>query len=151
MDSYWLKYYHIGVVVVLTKKVNEYHIGVGHGDDLGYIFPMSPCCFPKMIVSTAQKRTCENLLELIESFAGSGQPKTKEEGDMLRAVGGLVGEHLEVGEQLVTRSSSAEMGEQLQFWRKLRERADRAAPPISDQPLNQYFAKNAIDRQMNEI
>ena len=64
---------------------------------------------------------------------------------------GLVGEHLEVGEQLVTRSSSAEMGEQLQFWRKLRERADRAAPPLSDQPPNQYFAKHAIDRQMNEI
>ena len=104
-----------------------------------------------MVVSEAQEKTREDLLELIESFAGSGQPKTKEEGDMLRAVGGLVGEHLELGEQLVTRSSSAEMGEQLQFWRKLRERADQTAPPLSDQPPNQYFAKNAIDRNINEI
>ena len=104
-----------------------------------------------MVVSEAQEKTRENLLQLIVSFARSGQPKTKEEGDMLRAVGGLLGEHLEVGEQLVTRSSSAEMGEQLQFWRKLRGRADRAAPPLSDQPHDQYFAKNAIDRQMNEI
>ena len=136
MDLYWLK---------------EYHLGVGHGDDLGYIFPMSPCCFPKMVVSKAQQRTRENLLELIESFAGSGQPKTKEDGDMLPAVGGLVGEHLEVGEHLVWRSSSPEMAEQLQFWRKLRERADQTAPPISDQPPNEYFAKNAVDRQMNGI
>ena len=52
-----------------------------------------------MVVSKTQKRTRENLLELIETFAGSGQPKTKEEGDMLHAVEGLVGEHLEVGEQ----------------------------------------------------
>ena len=104
-----------------------------------------------MVVSEAQEKTRENLLELIESFAGSGQPKTKEEGDMLRAVGGLVGEHLEVGEQLLTRSSSPEMAEQLEFWRKLRERADQTAPPLSDKPTNNYFAKNAIDRQRNEI
>ena len=134
MDMYWLK---------------KYHLGVGHGDDLGYIFPMSPCCFPKMVVSEAQKRIRENLLELIESFAGSGRPKTKEGGDMLRAVGGLMGEHLEVGEQLVARSSSPEMAEQLQFWRNLRERADKTAPPISDQPPNEFFAKNAVDRQLN--
>ena len=104
-----------------------------------------------MVVSEAQEKTRENLLELIESFAGSGQPKTREEGDMLRAVGGLVGEHLEVGEQLLTRSSSLEMAEQLQFWRKLRERVDQTAPPISDQPPNEYYAKNAIDRQLNEV
>ena len=104
-----------------------------------------------MVASQAQKRTRENLLELIDSFAGTGQPRTKEEGDMLRAVGGLLGEHLEVGDQLVGRSSSQEMGEELQFWRNLRERADQTAPPISDQPPNQYFAKNAVDRQMNEI
>ena len=133
----------------MSKK--KYHLGVGHGDDLGYIFPMSPCCFPKMVVNEAQKRTRKNLLELIESFAGSGQPRTKEGGDMQRAVGGLVGEHLEVGEQLAARSSSPEMAEQLHFWRKLRERANQTAPPISDQPPNEYFAKNAIDRQMNEI
>ena len=126
-------------------------LGVGHSDDLGYIFPMSPCCFPKMVVSEAQKKTRENLLELIDSFAGSGQPRTKEEGDMLPATGGLLGEHLEVGDHLVGRSSSAEMGEELQFWRNLRERADQTAPPISDQPPHQYFEKNAVDRQMNEI
>ena len=118
-----------------------------------------------MVVSEAQKRTREHLLELLESFAGSGQPKTKEGGDMLRAVGGLVGEHLEVeeqlgglvgeqleiGEQLVVRSSNPEMAEELQFWRKLRERVDQTAPPISDQPPNEYYAKNAIDRQLNEV
>ena len=104
-----------------------------------------------MVVSEAQKRTREHLLELLESFAGSGQPKTKEGGDMIPAVGGLVGEHLEIGEQLVVRSSNPEMAEELQFWRKLRERVDQTAPPISDQPPNEYYAKNAIDRQLNEV
>ena len=71
-----------------------------------------------------------------------------EVGDQL---GGPVGEHLEVGAQLLWSSSSPEMAEELQFWRKLRERADQTAPPISDQPPNEYFAKNAIDRQLNEV
>ena len=118
-----------------------------------------------MVVSEAQKRTQEHLLELIESFAGTGQSKTKEGGDMTHALGGLVGEHLEVGEQLgglvgehlevgeqlLRRSSSPEMAEELQFWKKLRERADQTAPLISDQPHNEYFSKNAIERHLNEI
>ena len=113
-----------------------------------------------MVVSEAQEKTRENLLELIESFAGSGQPKTKAGGlgglvgvhlEVEEQPGGLVGGHLEIREQLVVRSSSPEMAAQLEFWRKLRERADLTALPISDQPPNQYFVKNAIDRQMNEI
>ena len=99
-----------------------------------------------MVVSEAQRRTQQNLLELIESFAGSGQPKTKEWGDVPLTVGGLIGEHLEVGDQLVVTSSSPGMVEDLQFWRKLREKSDQAGLPISDQPPDQYFVKDAKDR-----
>ena len=88
---------------------------------------MSPCCFPKMVVTEAQKRTRENIVQLITSLAKSGQPKNKEGEEIKKSLFGLVGDHLETGEEVVLRRSTSEMEEELKFWERIRQKAQAAS------------------------
>ena len=53
--------------------------GVGHGDDLAYIFPMAQFGLPKSVVTPAQLKTRQNFLQLLHSFATSGKPTLEDE------------------------------------------------------------------------
>merc|ERR1712080_681160 len=57
-------------------------LGVGHGDDLGYIFPMSPpgSIFPPMVVTPEQQRTRQALVDTLASFARTGKPSINGSG-----------------------------------------------------------------------
>ena len=54
-------------------------LGVGHGDDLAYIFPMAQFGLPKSVVTPAQLKTRQNFLQLLHSFATSGKPTLEDE------------------------------------------------------------------------
>ena len=80
-----------------------------------------------MVVTEAQKRTRENILQLIISLAESGQPKNKEGEEIKTSLFGLVGDHLEMGEEVVLRRSTSEMEEELKFWERIRQKAQAAS------------------------
>ena len=80
-----------------------------------------------MVVTEAQKRTRENILKLITSLAESGQPKNKEGEEIKTSLFGLVGDHLEMGEEVVLRRSTSEMEEELKFWERIRQKAEAAS------------------------
>ena len=79
-----------------------------------------------MVVTEAQKRTRENIVQLITSLAESGQPKNKEGEEIKKSLFGLVGDHLETGEEVVLRRSTSEMEEELKFWERIRQKAQAA-------------------------
>ena len=54
-------------------------LGVGHGDDLAYIFPMAQFGLPKSVVTPTQLKTRQNFLQLLHSFATSGKPTLEDE------------------------------------------------------------------------
>ena len=56
-----------------------FHLGVGHGDDLAYIFPMAQLGLPKSVTTPAQQKTRQNFLQLLHSFATSGKPTLDDE------------------------------------------------------------------------
>ena len=56
--------------------------GVCHGDDLNYLFPMSP--FPKSVVTEEQKRVQQILLDILSSLSLSGKPVYSDESDGLK-------------------------------------------------------------------
>ena len=53
--------------------------GVCHGDDLNYLFPMDPPVFPPTVVTEGQKQVQRYLINIVSSFATSGDPSTTEE------------------------------------------------------------------------
>jgi hypothetical protein len=119
-------------------------LGVGHSDDLGYIFPMAPSVvFPKMVVTPAQQKTRQNLLDLLETFALSGRP-TREEEVWLQESGSSV-KHCDVGESLRAARDPG-IASQLLFWRGVRAAARDAAPPIASHPPAVFHTKKAFER-----
>ena len=119
---------------------------MGHGDDLGYIFPMSPPGFPKSVVTPAQHRTRGHLLDIVESFAKTGRPLvTSGEKEEWRAVKGREAAHLEVAATLGMARDPA-TSSKLEFWRGLRERSREAGPPLADLPPTAYHDKIACKR-----
>ena len=70
--------------------------GVGHGDDLSYIFPMTPPFFPPSVVTPSQQKTRQILLDLLESFAMSGRPSTAEGSQAWTPLDPSRGEYFEV-------------------------------------------------------
>ena len=100
--------------------------GVGHGDDLGFFFSMSPPGFPKMVTTAAQKKTQANLLELLESFSQCGTPTLigAETWQRLGAgcgAGGAGGqeEHLEIGETVKMVTHAKSFADQVHFWKQV--------------------------------
>ena len=55
--------------------------GVCHGDDLIYLFPMTP--FPETIVTDNQRRVRQQLLDIVSSFSGSSVPNFADAHDGL--------------------------------------------------------------------
>ena len=53
--------------------------GVCHGDDLNYLFPMDPPGFPSTVVTDSQKKVQRYLVNIVSSFAASGDPSSTEE------------------------------------------------------------------------
>ena len=93
--------------------------GVGHGDDLGFLFPMSPPGFPKMITTAAQRKTRANLLELLESFSQCGTPTLIGAETWQRVGAGGQEEHLEIGETVKMATHSKSFADQLHFWEQV--------------------------------
>ena len=93
--------------------------GVGHGDDLGFLFPMSPPGFPKMITTAAQRKTRANLLELLESFSHCGMPKLGGVELWERVGGNGTEEYLEIGETVKMVAHPTSFTEQLHFWKQV--------------------------------
>ena len=63
---------------------DPYHLprtGVTHGDDLPYLFPMSP--LPEEVVTEEQKKVRQLLLDIVTSFASRGRPTYTDPGDGL--------------------------------------------------------------------
>ena len=56
--------------------------GTCHSDDIQYLFPMEPPGFPPAVVTEGQKTVQQNLLDIISSFATTGNPSVR----------GLIGE-----------------------------------------------------------
>ena len=92
--------------------------GVGHGDDLGFLFPMSPPGFPKMVTTEAQRKTRTNLLKLLESFTQNGNP-TLDGVEVWSRVEGEKEEFLEIGESLKMINYPASFAHQLNFWKQV--------------------------------
>ena len=92
--------------------------GVGHGDDLGFLFPMSPPGFPKMITTEAQKKTRTNLLKLLQSFTQNGIPLLDGVEVWLR-VEGEREEFLEIGETLKMINYPTSFAHQIKFWKQV--------------------------------
>ena len=92
--------------------------GVGHGDDLGFLFPMSPPGFPKMVTTEAQRKTRTNLLKLLESFTQNGIP-TLDGVEVWCRVEGEKEEYLEIGESLKMINYPASFAHQLNFWKQV--------------------------------
>ena len=64
-----------------------HNYGVCHGDDLNYLFPMDPPGFPSTVVTDSQKRVQRSLVNIVSSFAASGDPSATEEfGPIWKAV-----------------------------------------------------------------
>ena len=91
---------------------------MGHGDDLGFLFPMSPPGFPKMITTAAQRKTRANLLELLESFSHCGMPKLGGV-ELWERVGNGTEEYLEIGETVKMVAHPTSFTEQLHFWKQV--------------------------------
>ena len=51
--------------------------GTCHSDDIQYLFPMDPPGFPQSVVTEDQKKVQQNLLDLISSFATTGNPSVR--------------------------------------------------------------------------
>ena len=56
-----------------------HNLGVCHGDDLNYLFPMDPPGFPPTVVTESQKQVQRYLLNIVSAFATSGDPSSTEE------------------------------------------------------------------------
>ena len=56
-----------------------HNYGVCHGDDLNYLFPMDPPGFPPTVVTDSQKQVQRYLVNIVSSFAASGDPSSTEE------------------------------------------------------------------------
>ena len=93
--------------------------GVGHGDDLGFLFPMSPPGFPKMVTTKAQRKTRANLLELLESFSQCGTPTLSGAEVWQRVDGGGKEEYLEIGETVKMAVHPSSFADQLCFWKQV--------------------------------
>ena len=91
---------------------------VGHGDDLGFLFPMSPPSVPKMVTTEAQKKTRTNLLKLLESFTQNGIP-TLDGVEVWRRVESEKEEFLEIRESLKMINYPASFAHQLNFWKQV--------------------------------
>ena len=118
---------------------------MGHGDDLGFLFPMAHIGFPPSVVTPAQQKTRQNLLNLLETFAKSGRP-TSGELEEWSAVSGSSAQYLDVGERLGMARDLA-IASQLLFWRGVRAAARAAAPPLASHPPDTLHAKIAHKRQ----
>ena len=119
--------------------------GVGHADDLSFIFPMAYPGYPKSIVTPAQQKTRQNLLDLLTSFSSCGKPSTPDPSAVWRPVEGREGEYLEVGAALGMARDST-LSSDLQFWRGIRERWAAACPPLSPLQPTQIHDKVACKR-----
>ena len=93
--------------------------GVGHGDDLGFLFPMSPPGFPKMVTTEAQRKTRANLLELLESFSQCGTPTLIGAETWQRVGAGGQEENLEIGETVKMATHAKSFADQLHFWEQV--------------------------------
>ena len=92
--------------------------GVGHGDDLGFLFPMSPPGFPKMVTTEAQRKTRTNLLKLLESFTHNGNPAL-DGVEVWPRVEGEKEEFLEIRDTLKMINYPASFAHQLNFWKQV--------------------------------
>ena len=107
---------------VITSSISDRKTlvaGVGHGDDLGFFFPMSPPGFPKMVTTAAQKKTRANLLELLESFSQCGTPTLIGAETWQRVGAGGQEEHLEIGETVKMATHAKSFADQLHFWEQV--------------------------------
>jgi len=122
--------------------------GLGHGDDLGYIFPMAPYGFPPSVITTGQQRVRNNLLDIVSSFSLSGAP-SQEGTKTWEPIGGLDQDcHLEVGgDTCALRFSEGNLKTELDFWAGVKERALRAQGALLDTPPPNFYTKVAADRR----
>jgi len=118
--------------------------GVCHGDDLNYLFPMSPPGFPNAVVTSTQKEVQQRLLDCVSSFALSSKPSFSGlSDDLWKPVDVNTGLYLELGAQL-KMERNAELSRQMEFWREIRKKDCRVK--LSEEPVTALYDKIAIER-----
>lgn len=106
---------------------------------------MAPYGFPKSVVTPAQQKTRQVMLDLMESFAKCGKPGVQGQEGLWTPLEEGKGEYLDVGEKLaMTRESN--LASQLSFWKSILERARAASPGLSPDLPTVYHAKIAHKR-----
>jgi len=106
---------------------NPYYqqFGVCHGDDLNYLFPMDPPGFPPTVVTEDQKQVQRHLMDIVSSFASSGDPSTTEEiGSIWEPVQAETGisKYLKV-DAPCTMENDQDLRRELNFWSEIRAAA----------------------------
>ena len=118
--------------------------GVCHGDDLNYLFPMSPPGFPNAVVTQTQKEVQQRLLDLVSSFAVSSKPTFSGlSEDFWKPVDANIGIYLDLGVDL-QMERNAELSRQMEFWKQIREKYSHLK--LSEEPVIAFYKKIAIER-----
>jgi len=121
-------------------------LGLGHTDDLNYIFPMAPYGFPPTVVTPAQKKTRRILLDTIESFSLSGSPApVGEERVDWTPLDPSLGQYMKVGER-VGMDRDSKLHDWLTLWRDIKERAAMAVKELVRTPPPTFYSKVASER-----
>ena len=123
--------------------------GVCHGDDLNYLFPMSP--FPESVVTEDQVKVRQLLLDLISSFSLRGQPSYSDPSDGLTTLLDTVDKNDGIDKYFnispepgVVNSES--LREELEFWNKVMEQSRNRKWNLLDQLPTTLHKKIAVNR-----
>merc|ERR1719348_2816565 len=118
--------------------------GVCHGDDLNYIFPMSPPFFPKSVVTPTQQEVQQKLLDCVSSFALSSKPTLSgTPNDLWKPVDASTGKYLNLGAE-PKMERDAELSKKLEFWKQIKEKDKHLK--LSEDPITTLYERIAIER-----
>jgi len=121
--------------------------GVCHGDDLNFLFPMSPPFFPKSVVTQTQKKVQQNLLDCVSSFALTSRPTFPGlEKEVWTSLDVNSGEYLDFGAELKMDRSS-ELDRQMEFWKQIRGKMINNNSTMCEQPVATFYDKIAVERR----
>ena len=123
--------------------------GVCHGDDLIYLFPMTP--FPETVVSEDQKRVRQQLLDIVSSFSRSSRPTYDDDSDGLaRPLPSLslefgLTQYFDLGASPVSRTDQ-DMRRELELWLTAVTKAGRDTRDLEDRLPEALYSKIACQR-----
>ena len=123
--------------------------GTCHSDDIQYLFPMDPPGFPAAVVTEDQKKVQQNLLDLVCSYASTGQPSARGlEGGVAQPLQPESGisNYLRV-DTTCSQEEDQDLQVELGFWRSVREKANMDDWNASTQLPTAFYDKIAIYRQ----